>query len=72
MQGKVGSSSFWYAAGRSLQLAVAGTVESGAGGLARRGGRSAAWLDAEGGSAPLWRPRIDGDVPRSKCRPREE
>jgi hypothetical protein len=24
------------------------------------------------GSAPLWWPRIDGDVPRSKCRPREE
>jgi hypothetical protein len=44
-----------------------------------RGGRSGATQGQErgsarcrGGSAPLWWPRIDGDVPRSKCRPRKE
>jgi hypothetical protein len=72
MQGKVGCSSFWYAAGRSLQLAVGARWRAGRAAWRDAGGRSPARLDAEGGSAPLWRPRIDGDVPRSKCRPREQ
>jgi hypothetical protein len=45
--------SIWRAAGQSPELAAAGTVESGAGGLARHRGRSAARRDAEG-AAPLY------------------
>jgi hypothetical protein len=49
----------WRAAGRRWQLAAAGTVKSGAGGLAR----------CRGAVPLLWATKIDGDVPRCTRRP---